>query len=140
MITNSCDKCIYKIIINNNSIDESIKKLPESPTNLNSIVLKNIINNIKRNKLNKEISYCSNEKNGHPNYITGEIEPVRCDILNHYGECLNFKSIEDIENEDTTTEDTEDTDTADKDTTENTDTTDSEISDTTEDKTTEETE
>lgn len=91
MISNSCNECIYKTEMSSND-DKCIKKLPKIPVNLNSILMKNIVNNTSCNKTGKKTSYCINENNGYKDFISGEILPARCENLNYYGECRYFKS------------------------------------------------
>lgn len=92
MIDNSCNECIYKIESDSSKCINRIKRLSESPVNLNSILMKNIIKNTVSNECAK-IDCCTNENNGYKDFINGKIIHIPCDLVNHYGECRYFKSV-----------------------------------------------
>lgn len=89
MSTNYCSTCKYMV---ETEYHKYLKRLPNSPTNMNSIILQTIASNMLKEYPNTKIPCCNNENNYSINYVDGSIEVVPCDEINHYGECTYWEA------------------------------------------------
>lgn len=89
MATNYCSTCKYKV---DTKYKEYLKRLPTNPTNMNSIILQTIQENLTKFKACDTVPCCNNENNYDINYVDGSLELHTCEELNHHGECKYWVS------------------------------------------------